>query len=325
MNIVYASDNCFAEKLGISMISLLENNSGCENLRIYILDGGIDEENKAYLRATAEKYGRSLVFLNSAHTLDGEMKQQRGSLSTFSRLYLGSLLPADIDKILYLDCDLLVLKELEEMYQSDISGCFCAGVSDCVSGSHLRAIGLDSKSNYFNAGVLLINLEMWRKENVEEKFGEFSRKYNNDVLYADQGIINGVLSAKSVKLPPEYNCFTAVYDFTYKDLMTFRKPAGYYSEAEIESAKQDPAIVHFTTSFLSVRPWVEGCAHPYAGEWLKYKAMSPWADTLPGKDERSGKKRFAVKAYKILPNSVAVGIAGILHAKVMPAIKKSVM
>ena len=325
MNVVYASDNDFAEKLGISMLSLLENNTGCEDISIYILDGGISEENKASLMETGERYGRTVVFLNVMHLLNDDMKQQRGSVSTFSRLYLSRLLPENIDKVLYLDCDLLVLKDLEKLYDSDISDYYCAGVGDCVSESHLKAIGLNVENNYFNAGVLLVNLKMWREEQVEEKFENFSTKCNNDVLYADQGIINSVLSERSLKLPPEYNCYTAIYDFTYKDLMTFRKPKRYYSETEIESAKNDPAIVHFTTSFLSLRPWVEGCDHPYVSEWLKYKAMSPWADALPGRDERSGKKRFAVRAYKILPNSVAVGIAGILHSKVMPMIKRSVI
>lgn len=322
MNIVYAADNNFAEQLGISMLSLLKNNTECDDIRIYILDGGISEENKASLCATAEKYGRNAVFLDSAHLLNGDMKQQRGSLSTFSRLYMGRLLPRDINKALYLDCDLLVLKNIEELYDSDINGYYCAGVGDCVSEAHLKAIGLEGKSNYFNAGVLLINLKMWREENAEKQFEEFSRRYSNDVLYADQGIINGVLSSRSLKLPPEYNCYTAMYDFTYKDLMTFRKPVEYYSETEIESAKNDPAIVHFTTSFLSLRPWVEGCGHPYAEEWQKYKSMSPWATVLPEKDKRSGKKRFAVMAYKLLPNSLAVGIAGILHSLVIPMLKR---
>ena len=322
MNIVYASDNDFAEMLGISMMSLLENNIECSDLDIYILDGGISEENKASLVSVAEKYGRRIFFSDVRNMLNDDMKQQRGSLSTFSRLYLSRLMPQDIEKVLYLDCDLLVLKNIEALYDSDISGCYCAGIIDCVSRSHLKAIGLDGESNYFNAGVLLINLKMWRAENVVEKFEEFSLKCNNDVLYADQGIINNVLSERSLKLSPEYNCYTAIYDFTYKDLMTFRKPVRYYSEKEIETAKNDPAIVHFTTSFLSLRPWVEGCDHPYAGEWLRYKAMSPWADVLLGKDERSGKKRFAVRAYKTLPNSVAVGIAGILHAKIMPMMKR---
>ena len=61
------------------------------------------------------------------------MKQQRGSLSTFSRLYLGDLLPDYVTKSLYLDCDLLILKNISEMYNTNIQDYYCAGVNDCIS------------------------------------------------------------------------------------------------------------------------------------------------------------------------------------------------
>lgn len=93
------------------------------------------------------------------------------------------------------------------------------------------------------------------------------------------------------------------------------------AEAEVIEAVKNPAIVHFTTSFLSLRPWVEGCKHPYAGEWLRYKAMSPWADVPMRKDNRSGKKKLAVKIFNALPRELAVGIAGILHARVVPMMR----
>lgn len=320
MNIAYASNDNFAEMLGISMISLFENNTGCEDISIYVLDDGISEENKSLLMRITDEYDRKIYFFNVKHLLDDDMKQQRGSLSTFSRLYLNKLLPSEIEKILYLDCDILVLKNLEDLYGFDIDNYYCAGVNDCVSRSHLKAIGLNSGSNYFNAGVLLINLKMWREDNVTEKFEEFARKYNNDVPYADQGIINGILSSRSMRLSLKYNCYTAVYDFTYKDLMTFRKPQKYYSELETETSKNDPSIVHFTTSFLSLRPWIEGCKHPFADEWLRYKTMSVWADAPMRKDERSAPKKLAVMIYRALPNSVSVNIAGMLHAKIVPAI-----
>lgn len=322
MNIVYASDNNFAEILGISMISLFENNSDCSEIVVYILDDGINEDNKAKLLSIAEKYKRKIFFLDVHHMLDSNMKQERGSLSTFSRMYLTKLIPKEVDKILYLDCDMLILCSLEALYNTDIDTYYCAGVNDCLSDAHLKLVGLNSTSCYFNAGVLLINLRLWNQDNLIDSFEKFSERYHGNVPYADQGIINGVLSEKSKRVALKYNCYTALYDFTYKDLMTFRKPTKYYSEEEVSEAKTDPAIVHFTTSFLSLRPWIEGCKHPYVGEWLKYKAISPWENVPLRKDNRSGKKKFAVKVYKALPNGLAVGIAGILHAWVVPMLKR---
>lgn len=125
-----------------------------------------------------------------------------------------------------------------------------------------------------------------------------------------------------MRLDLKYNAYTALFDFTYKDLLTFRKPVKYYSEKEVEQAKSNSAVVHFTTSFLSLRPWINDCKHPFVNEWLKYKEMSPWADIPLRKDNRSDKKKFAVKVYKILPHVVAVNVAGLLHAKIVPILKK---
>lgn len=321
MNIVYASDNNFAEILGTSMISLFENNKECSEIDVYILDDGINEDNKAKLLSVVEKYKRQICFLDVHHLLDSDMKQKRGSLSTFSRLYLTKLIPKEVDKILYLDCDMLILQNLEELYNTDIDTYYCAGVNDCLSDDHLKLIDLNSGSCYFNAGVLLINLRLWNQDNLIDRFEKFSERFHGNVPYADQGIINGVLSEKSKRVALKYNCYTALYDFTYRDLMIFRKPSKYYSEAEVSEARSAPVIVHFTTSFLSLRPWIEGCEHPFVDEWLKYKAMSPWADIPLRKDNRSGGKKLAVKIYNVLPNGLAVGIAGLLHARIVPMMK----
>lgn len=318
MNIVYASDNNFAEMLGISMISLFENNRECSKIDVYILDDKINEDNKAKLLSVAEKYNRKIFFIDVHHLLNSAMKQQRGSLSTFSRLYITQLIPKEVDKVLYLDCDMIILHSLEELYNTNMDEFYSVGVNDCLSDAHLKLIGLNSDNCYFNAGVLLINLSLWNSDDITDKFEKFSECFKGNVPYADQGIINGVLSKKSKNVDLKYNCYTALFDFSYKDLMTFRKPSKYYSEAEVNEAKSHPAIVHFTTSFLSLRPWVEGCRHPYVGKWLKYKTMSPWADVPLRRDDRSGKKKLAVRIYRALPNGLAVGIAGMLHSKVVP-------
>lgn len=319
MNIVYASDNNFAEMLGISMISLFENNRGCSEIVVYILDDKINEDNKAKLLSVAEKYSREIYFLDiSRIDVPESVQSARWSKSAFTRLFMRRILPKNITKVLYLDCDMIVMKPLEKMYETDIEKYTFAGTRDCISKSYLENIALDNGDIYCNSGVLLINLERWN----ESDFMHFFDRYNSVIKYPDQDIINGVYSKKMMKLDLKYNCYTALYDFSYKDLMTFRKPSMYYSEAEVNEAKAHPAIVHFTTSFLSLRPWVEGCRHPYVGEWLKYKAMSPWADVPLRRDDRSGKKKLAVKIYRALPNGLAVGIAGALHAWIVPMMRR---
>ena len=317
MNIIYACDDCFAEIMGISMLSLFDSNKNADEIIVYILDSGITDSNKEKLFSVADKYSRRIVFLSVDGLLDKKMKQKRGSLATFSRLYAAQLLPEDIDTALYLDCDILVLDDLSEMYNTEIDGYYGAAVKDCVSEMHKKSVGLLPSDNYFNAGVYLMNIRKWRNAAVSEKAALFSQKYNNRVPYADQGILNGVTAKKTKCLELKYNCYTILYDFDYKHLMLFRKPSGYYSEAEIADFKKAPAIIHFTTCFLSLRPWVSGCNHPYAAKWRMYKEMSPWSGQPLREDNRNAIKRVGVGIYRLLPQKTAASIAGFFHAEIM--------
>lgn len=322
MNIIYASDDNFAEMLGISILSLFDNNKKVDEINVYVLDSGISDINKEKLFSIADTYFRKIIFLSVDKLLDADMKQERGSLATFSRLFAAKLLPENTDKALYLDCDILVLDDILKMYNTEIGEYYGAAVKDCVSKTHKKSIGLLSSDNYFNAGVYLMNVPKWRNDNISERAVLFSDKYNNNVPYADQGILNGIMAKKTKCLELKYNCYTILYDFEYKSLLSFRKPSGYYSETEITEAKNAPVIVHFTTCFLSLRPWIIGCMHPYVGEWLRYKAMSPWKNIPLRTDNRSGKKKIAVKIYKLLPEKLATSVVGLLHAVIMPRLKR---
>lgn len=326
MNVIYASDNNFAEILGVSMLSLLENNKECDEITVYILDDGINDDNKAKLTSIAESYNRQLIIkeIPNLHALAGTEihTNDKWSLSTFSRLFLEKILPESVEKIIYIDCDMIVNDSLEEIYNLDMGDNLCAGVWDCMSDGNKKCIGLNGSNDYFNAGMLVISLKNWRKAEICNEFIKFIGSYDTLIPYVDQGVINGVMAGRIMTLPFRYNCYTVAFDFTYKEMLTYRKPSKFYSEEEVEAAKANPAIIHFTTSFLSLRPWIEGCEHHYVNEWLKYKKMSPWADTPLRKDNRSSKKKAFVKIFNILPRKMAVAIAGLLHSSIVPFIKK---
>ena len=91
-------------------------------------------------------------------------------LTCLQRLFLCDYLPKELNKILYLDCDIIARNSLKELYEIEFDKEeYCAAVPDCVSDICRNNIGIDNRSNYYNSGVVLINLELWRKENVAEK------------------------------------------------------------------------------------------------------------------------------------------------------------
>lgn len=318
MNVVYASDNNFADIMGVSMISLFENNRECDSISVYVLDDGIAGDNREKLLSVGEKYGREIIFIPvSEIKVPASVQSERWSKSAFIRLMMRRLLPDNLDRILYLDCDVLVLDDLRPLYEIDLGSNTAAGARDCVGKEYRRNIGLEPYERYYNSGILLIQTEKWN-EDAFMRFFEASPAMS----YPDQDIINGVCGRNMAVLSLRYNCYTALFDFSYNELMIYRRPSEYYTENEVREALSSPAIVHFTTSFVSLRPWVEGCGHPYAGEWLRFRAMSPWADIPLRKDNRSALKKLGERLFYALPRRLALRLAGLLHSRIVPFVRR---
>ena len=318
MNIVYACDDNYAEMMGISMVSLFENNKKCYELTVYVLDDEISSANKSKLKSLAIKYRRNVMFIDvNKLPVPEDMLTTRCNKSTVIRICMCEFLPKT-DRVLYLDCDLLVLDSLENLYNTDISHCSAAGVLDCLSEGYRTNIGLSPNDAYINSGVLLVNMQKWNKTELLDFYSSKSKV----IRYSEQDTINGVFSHSVKVISPRYNCYTALFDFSYNNLMKYRKPSVYYSKEEIVEAAQNPAIIHFSESFLSLRPWIKGSKHPYATEWLIYKAMTPWANEPLRENTASGKSKVYASLYGILPRKLSIGVAGLLHARIVPWMRK---
>lgn len=318
-HIVYASDNGFAEVLGVSLTSLYENSKDAEDIVVYVLDSGISKENREKLSSLSGKYGRSGIKFISARDiskiLSMNVNTDRGSLSQYARLFVSSDLPKELERVLYLDCDIIINKSISELWQIDMKGKTIAALKDAFSKQYRKNIDLQPHDIMFNSGVMLIDLDRWKEQQVEKRLLKFIKKRGGRIQQGDQGALNAVLSKDTLCLHPRFNSVTIFYDFTYPELLTYRKPVDYYSPKEVKEAVEDPVLIHFTTSFLSKRPWYEGCGHKYCGQWLKYKALSPWSDTplWPAKKE-SGLRGMYIKLCKKIPRKLMIGFSGLLQA-----------
>lgn len=327
VHIVYASDDRFAEILGVSLVSLYENSGDMENIVVYILDSGISDENKERIDSLCHAYDRQTpVWIKAtdvSEQLGMNVSVDRGSLSQYARLFVSSDLPDNLQRVLYLDCDIILLKSVRELWNLDMKGKTIAALKDAFSKYYRSNIGLQQDDAMFNSGVMLIDLKRWKEQNVEKNLLEFIAKKKGVIQQGDQGALNAILSKDTYCFEPKFNAVTIFFDFTYKELIKYRKPAeGYYAEKEIEAAKNGPSIVHFTTSFASKRPWVKGCEHCFASEWLHYRSLSPWKDYPLWEDNRSGAKKFIMNLFNALPRGVAIPIAGFFQAYARPLIYK---
>ena len=327
LHIVYASDDEFAEILGVSLTSLYENNKDMEQIHVYALDSKISEENKKKLSSVSRTYGRSDIQWIPAKDISEELNMDvvvdRGSLSQYARLFVSSVLPADLERVLYLDCDIVINQSLDELWNLDMHGKTIAALKDAFSKWYRANIDLKPTDIMFNSGVMLIDLKRWKDQKIEKRLMKFIASKNGRIQQGDQGALNAVLSHDTYCFEPRFNSVTIYYDFSYKEMMVYRKPPEFYTEAQVKEATENPVIIHFTTSFLSRRPWIEGCLHRYVGEWMKYKDMSPWTDAPLRKYKKAtGVKGIGIKLAGKLPRKLMITVTGIAQAYGRPVMNK---
>jgi lipopolysaccharide biosynthesis glycosyltransferase len=320
MNVVYASDDNFAEIMGVSICSLFENNKDVAELTVYVLDDNISEKNKCKLDDLAKTYGRKIQYrsIENIKSKLATLCQQRGSLCTFSRLMLSQLLPLNIDRILYLDCDTIVRKNLLDFYNQNFDGKIVCGVLDCISKQHRTRIDLDEKAIYINAGMMLIDFQAWQKKSIDQKIEEIINKYSGHVPYADQGIANISLQGEIKLVHPRYNCMSIFTAFPFDHLLKYRKPSFCDSRADIDEAKKDPAIVHFVTLFCISRPWFKNSSGRFFDEWKQYKQHSPWKYAPEREQKKHTFQHIGAYLYRIAPPNISLAILGFLHSRVKP-------
>ena len=307
--VLYSTDQNYCMHLGISLTSLLENNKKFNNIIIYIIEKDIDDKNKSILLDIVNKYNRKRKFI-SFNKVENRIKialTNSKSKSIYARLFISNLIPESVEKILYLDCDTIVDKSLYELWNLDIEDCYVAGVQDIVPNKYKDMIGMSESDKYINSGVLLINLRLWRKITIEDKFLKFIELHNGEVPHHDQGIINGVCKGKISILNMKYNVNTNCYLFTNQEVKEIYQIENYYDSEIFEYGKDNPTIIHFTPGFVS-RPWVEKCRHPKQKLYFKYRALTLWKSNNLEKDKRNLKIKIISKLYFILPKKIFINI-----------------
>lgn len=323
MDIFYAFNDAYAALAGISIYSLLVNNKECESIRFYIVDSGISKTNRDKIQSLILENGREIKFyeMPSFNDILGEsVDTGRWNINVYSKLFVGSILPDDVHKVISIDCDTVIVRSLDELWNTDISAAIVAGVNEAMSKHYRRYLGKDDKDYYLNSGLLVFNVDAIREEQFENTVCEGMKRFGGSLPYLDQDLINAVVPQKRMLLlPPKFNTITPVFCCSYKELIKTRRASSYYTEGEFNEARNNPHIIHFTTFFMNdLRPWFEGSQHPKLDEFLKYKNDSPWRDEPLWKDRREGDAKLKGKIIRVMPKTIACSISSILHGVIVP-------
>ena len=283
------------------------NDNNCD-ANIYILDCGIEDANKQKIIKLCS--GKNAVFfIDAKKTLDGldyDLNLDRGSIASYARLFIGSMLPDDVKKVIYLDSDTLIRDSLEGLYNYELKPFIIGGIRDSFSELNKRVFGIEKGGLMVNAGVLVIDLIKWRKNEVEKHIYQLLEK-KQKIFQGDQGVVNTIFHGNVKEIPLKYDVMSYLYDFTYEEMMLYRKPDNYFKKEDIVDAVNNPVIVHFSSSFRSYRPWERESKHPFYKEWYTYYGI------ING-------KRIIILKEKNIYKYVGLWLIGILHAYYRPII-----
>ena len=202
--IFFATDDRYIPFLDVALRSLRDHISAEYFYKIIILNTGLKKKNtKQILKLCKDNFSVEFVDISAAM---GELKEKlpkvfHFGLAAYYRLFIEKLFP-QFTKILYLDCDIIVNANVAELYNTDLGDYWLGGVADAYVETTPefcfyteQAVGV-KRDSYINSGILVIDLEKFRKNNVEDTFLALVNKYNFETVDPDQAYINYICRGK---------------------------------------------------------------------------------------------------------------------------------
>lgn len=302
-------DNNYVKYCAVMLTSLLENNKDVE-IHVHVIADGLAEDGKTVITdIVSGRYGRRVSFYFPGKEILKECRVADGSyisLTTYYRIFLGRILPEEVKKVLYLDCDIIVNGSVKELWDTDISDVSLGCVEDmfCALPGNYERLHYSPEFSYFNAGVLLINLERLRRADFDAAAVDYLGKHVMEFTMYDQDLLNAMLHADKRLLPFRWN----VQDGFLRRRRTERVWGD--SLKLLEKELDHTVIIHYTGS---KKPWHYKSQHPWRHLYFHYLDLTPWRGERP---EMPLGYRLKLLADKVLR---ACGLMKVKYLK-LPAI-----
>lgn len=254
INIAFGVTEDWLKYTYVTMCSILANSDKNDEYKFFIM---CDISEKDFLKTfenISEKLKEIRYFEYEYIKMDpsdftGIVHDKRVGVSALYRLKLPSVVSDK--KIIYLDSDVVVTDNLSKLWSYDVENYLIGAVEDKYSNLMTCHADLNDGDTYYNSGVLIMNLESFRKNKIEETIFKKLREQNNS--YSDQDVLNNICNGKILSLPLKYNLMLTMED---ENAFPLRRE-------EFSNSLKSPVILHY-----SIKPWV--IPVQYSEHWKKY-------------------------------------------------------
>lgn len=304
MEILVCPDHNYVMPCGIMLKSLFCNNTK-ESINVHaIIDNNVTRSDRDSLKEIVEESNGVISF----YDIDPEnisnypgLRDNYISRSAYYRMFVAEILPENIEKILYLDGDIIIRKSLLELWNTDLNSYAIGCVMDMLVGKPqiYNRLRIPYEAGYFNSGMMLINLKYWRENNILAELLQFIKDYPERISASvDQDVLGYVLRDRKKFLPLKYNVQEGFFfkpEYASIDYWKY--------EDQLTEAINDPVILHFTGRS---KPWIKGCNHPRKQDFFIYKGKTKWANDPLQKEKMSFINRIKKDILMVL---VYIGIS----------------
>lgn len=261
INVAFAVDINNLDQVAVVITSILANSRDPAALRFFIVLDGAAEAAEQRMRGWAVKPA-NLTLIPYENAFAGRARVRYITTAALLRTQLPNALP-ELDRVLYLDADVIVLRDIAELYRSDLGGKAVGGVADLgmyirtrrgkIHGDprcadYFKGLGLDlQQSDYVNSGVLVMDLRALRDLNFSAKALAFSNEHGTRLITMDQCLTNVILAGRIARLDPRWNAFGHVMNQPrHHHYLSRRLQPG------LRLQENDPWLVHYTGGN---KPW----------------------------------------------------------------------
>jgi lipopolysaccharide biosynthesis glycosyltransferase len=254
LHVSCAADDAYAPHAAATLHSVLAHR-GSLAVHVHLLaDERLGPDRRGALRDMVESMGGRIDFLDAPPEIDPLPSSERFTSAIWHRIFLPDLLPA-LDRVLYLDADVIACADLAPLWEIDLADHWLAAVTNVFQPNHRRRprnLGLESRRDYFNSGVLLMNLAQMRRDGKTAELLELVAARGAEFEWPDQDALNIGLGARRLRLHPRWNAMNSLWQ---------RWSLGQLNPVAHWRARRSPGIRHFEGPGAN-KPWHPDCSEP---------------------------------------------------------------